>query len=116
MKSILLDRKALDLVLDIAGNIAVCKEPYAITQDVACACRLFSGELWYQSNKGVPYFSEILGKWPPMSLVQARLTEAALTVPGVVSAQVVIRSLNSRTITGQVQFIDTAGAAHQASF
>jgi len=116
MKSLLLDRTAWDLVLDSAGNIAAATEPYAIAQDVACACRLFAGELWYDTNQGVPYFSEILGQWPPLPLVRARLIEAALTVPGVVSAQVVISALNSRTITGQVQFLDSVGATHHVSF
>lgn len=104
------------MVLDSAGNIACATEPYAISQDVACACRLFAGELWYATNKGVPYSSEILGHWPPLSVVQARLIEAALTVPGVVSAQVVFTEFKARTITGQVQIIDSAGAAQGVSF
>lgn len=116
MKSLLLDRTVNDLVLDTSGNIAVATEPYAIAQDVACACKLFAGELWYQTNKGVPYFSEILGHWPPLAVVKAELVKAALTVPGVVSAQVVITSLDKRTLTGQVQFIDTTGAANNVSF
>lgn len=116
MKSLLLDRTVWDLVLDASGNIACATEPYAISQDVACACRLFAGELWYDTNQGVPYFSEILGHWPPLPLVRARLIEAAMTVPGVVSAQVVITALKDRTLTGQVQFIDTVGASHNITF
>jgi len=116
MKSLLLDRTAWDLVLDANGNIAVAREPYAIAQDVATACRLFAGELWYASNKGVPYFSEILGHWPPIAVVRARLVEAAMTVPGVVSAQVVITAFKARLVTGQVRFIDTAGTARGVTF
>jgi ligand-binding sensor domain-containing protein len=116
MNTLLLDRRHWDLVLDVAGNIAMAKEPYAIAQDVASACRLFAGELWYATNKGIPYFSEILGHWPPLAVVRARLIEAALTVPGVVSAQVVITEFKDRTITGQVQFIDTTGASHGVTF
>lgn len=116
MKSLLLDQTAWDLVLDAAGNIACASEPYAIAQDVACACRLFAGELWYDTSQGVPYFTEILGQWPPLPLVRARLVEAALTVAGVVSAQVIIGSLKDRTLAGQVQFIDTTGATHHVSF
>lgn len=116
MKSLLLDRTVWDLVLDTSGNIAVATEPYAIAQDVACACRLFAKELWYDTNKGIPYFSDILGHWPPLEIVRARLTKAALTVPGVVSAQVVISEFKNRTIVGQVQFIDTTGATHHVTF
>jgi len=116
LKSLLLDRTAWDLVLDTSGNIACATEPYALAQDVACACKLFAGELWYAANKGIPYFSEILGHWPPLPVVKAELVKAAMTVPGVVSAQVVISAFKDRTITGQVQFIDTAGAANNVSF
>lgn len=116
MKSLLLDRTAWDLVLNASGNIAVASEPYAISQDVASACKLFAGELWYATNKGIPYFSEILGHWPPLAVVRAELVKAAMTVPGVVSAQVVISSLDKRTLTGQIQFIDTTGAANNVSF
>ena len=116
MKSLLLDRTFNDLVLDARGNIAVCTEPYAISQDVACACKLFAGELWYDQTQGVPYFSEILGHQPPLALVRQRLIEAAMTVTGVVSAQVVISTFSGRTITGQVQFLDATGATHHVSF
>lgn len=116
MKSLLLDRTAWDLVLNTTGDIACADQPYSIAQDVACACKLFAGELWYATNKGVPYFSEILGHWPPLAVVRAELVKAAMTVPGVVSAQVVITSLDNRTLTGQVQFIDTTGAANNVSF
>jgi len=116
MKSLLLDRTAWDLVLDINGNIAVATEPYAIAQDVANACRLFAGELYYDTSKGIPYFGEVLGKLPPLEVVRAKLTAAALAVPGVVSAQVVITEFKDRGIVGQVQFVDTAGATHNATF
>ncbi len=116
MKSLLLDRDAWDLVLDAAGNIACATQPYAIAQDVACACRLFAGELWYETNKGIPYSSEILGEWPPIPLVKARLIEAALTVPGVVSAEVIITSVSGRTLVGQVQIIDNTGASQLVTF
>jgi len=115
-KSLLLDLDVWDLVLDAEGNIAFCEEPYSIAQDVACACRTFKGELIYDVNDGVPYFSEILGQWPPLSLVRERLKEACLSVTGVVSAQVIITSVDGRELTGQVQFIDTDGNAQGVTF
>ena len=116
MKSLLLDRSAWDLVLDASGNIAVATEPYAIAQDVACACRLFLGELWYDTSQGIPYFEQVLGHQLPLPALREMLVNAALTVTGVVSAQVVITSFKNRAITGQVQFIDTTGAANNVSF
>lgn len=116
MKSLLLDRTAWDLVLDASGNIACASEPYARTQDVACACRLFVGELWYSTKKGIPYFAEILGQRPPFSLIKEYLSRAAMTVPGVVSVQVVISGLSRRQLTGQIQFIDEDGAKQGVTF
>lgn len=115
-KSLLLDRDVWDLVLDAEGNIAVCTEPYSIAQDVACACRTFKGELVYDINDGVPYFSEILGQWPPLSLVRERLKAAALSVEEVVSAQIIITAVEGRQLSGQVQFIDVDGNANGVTF
>lgn len=116
MKSLLLDRDAWDLVLDSSGNIAACSEPYSMAQDVATACRTFKGELIYDSKDGVPYFSDILGQWPPLSLVRERLKSAALSVSGVVAAQVIITGVDGRTLSGQAQFTDTDGVISTVTF
>jgi hypothetical protein len=91
-------------------------EPYAIAQDVASAVKLFLGELWYQTNKGIPYFQQILGHWPPLAVVRAHIVRAALTVPEVVSSRCLIVTFVDRHITGQVQVIDTTGASQNVSF
>ena len=116
MKSLLLDRTAWDLVLDANGDIATCTEPYAKAQDVACECRLFRGEQWYATGRGIPYDTEILGQWPPLSLVRERLKMAAESVAGVVSAQVIITGAAGRSLAGQVQFIDTEGQENGVTF
>jgi hypothetical protein len=104
MKTLLLDNTLWDLCLDAAGNIAVAQEPYALAQDVASAIKLFLGELWYNSAPGVPYFQQILGKAPPIQLFKEQMVRAALTVPGVVSANCVIESFQDRTVKGAVTF------------
>jgi len=109
MNTLLLDPETWDLVIDAAGNIAMATQPYSIAQDVASACRLFSGELWYDTAKGVPYFEQILGENPPLSLIKAEIVKAALTVPNVVSAQCFISAFDGRSIKGQVQVVDTFG-------
>lgn len=114
--TLLLDRTAWDLVLDSNGNIAMAKPSYAVAQDVASAIRLFLGELYYDTTKGVPYWSEVFGQMPPVSLIQQLLVNAALTVPGVVTAQVIITAFDARSVTGQVQFIDENGEANGVSF
>jgi len=110
MSTLLLDRTLWDLTLDSKGNIAVADDPYAIAQDVASACKLFQGELYYDTTKGVPYFQEILGHRPPLSVFKAALVKAALTVPGVQSAVVFVSSLTNREIQGQIQVTTTTGA------
>ena len=111
MQTLLLDTAAWDLVADAAGNIAVASPPYALAQDVASAIRTFLGEVYYDTSLGVPYFQKLLNQSPPASLFQTYMVDAALTVPGVVSATCVIESLNLKTreVTGQVQFVDNLG-------
>ncbi|RWG53345.1 MAG: hypothetical protein EOQ64_24280 [Mesorhizobium sp.] len=116
MKTLLLDTDTWDLVADASGNIAVADEPYALAQDAASAIRLFAGELYYDTTQGIPYFDQVLGKAPPVSLMKAYFNRAALTVPGVVSSQTFIQSWTDRTVTGQVQVTDAAGNTTAASF
>lgn len=109
MKSLLLDTVAWDLVLDAAGNIATADEPYRVAQDVACAIKLFAGELWYDTSQGVPYYTTILGKSPPVELFKELMVQAAKSVPGVVTATCVVESFEDRKVVGYVRFTDTNG-------
>lgn len=113
--TVLLDRSEWDLVLDSFGNIALAAPPYALAQDVASAVRLFFGELWYDTAKGVPYFEDVLAHLPPVSLLVGYMEKAALTVPGVVSARVVLSGFDSREVTGEIQFIDENGNLNRAN-
>jgi hypothetical protein len=104
--TLLLDQSAWDLVLDSSGNIALATPPYAIAQDVSCAIRLFLGELWYDTTQGIPYWGDVLGQLPPAGLLTQLIQNAALTVPGVVTAICTIQSFNDREVMGQVEFVD----------
>lgn len=112
----LLDQTRWDIILDASGNIAVADEPYALAQDAASAIRLFRGELWYDTSQGVPYFQQILGKWPPLQLMRQRFEAAALTVPGVVAATCIITSLEGREVRGRVEVTDANGVVTAAGF
>lgn len=116
MKTLLLDPNTWDLVLDLNGNIALADEPYALAQDAASAIRLFQGELYYDTVSGVPYWQSILGQMPPLSLIKAKFVEAALTVPGVVSAVCLISSFTDREIRGQVQITSVSGQTSVIGF
>lgn len=113
MTSLLLDIRTWDLIADAKGNIAVASDPYAKAQDVASACKLFAAELWFDVSKGVPYFDQVLGHAPPRGLMQALIEQAAMTVPGVVTARCTIEQVANRRVTGTVRFTDDVGRKNQ---
>lgn len=116
MKTVYLDPLEWDLALDASGNIALAAEPYALAQDAASAIRTFRGEAYYNVDLGVPYWGRILGELPPIDLMKAEFTAAALTVPGVVDAKAFITGITDRQVTGQVQVIDASGLVSAAGF
>lgn len=115
-KSLLLDPRSWDLVLDGYGNIATAPAPYSLAQTAANALRTFLGEPWYATDAGVPYWEAILGRPASLPVVQAKLQEAAMTVEGVVAASVALSALTDRTLTGIVYVTDRAGQSASAAF
>ena len=114
--TLLLDTQTWDLCIDAAGNIACASAPYSAAQDAASAVRTFLGELYYDTRQGVPYFQDILGHQPPLALLKAQIAAAALTVPGVVSAQCFVSSVSDRKISGQLRITDTTGMTTTVAF
>ena len=113
--TLLLDADLWDLVVDSAGNIAVAGPPYSQAQDASSAIRLFLGELYYDTTKGVPY-ENILAQAPNFPLLKSYMVAAALTVPGVVSAVCFISSIVDRNVSGQVTITNSAGQTATAGF
>jgi len=116
-----LDPAAWDLVLDTSGNLAVLSDPDSLAQDAASAIKLFLGEYYWDTTTGVPWLQQILSPPPPsapppLALLKELLIDAALTVPGVASAQVFIASFSNRSVTGQVQVVSAAGQVAAANF
>lgn len=107
--TLLLDRDGWDLCLDAAGNWALASEPYSQAQDAASACRVFQGEAYYDTTLGVPYFSDVLGRYQPTQIMRARAQQAALTVPGVTVASVILVTNQNRQMTGQIQIKTDSG-------
>lgn len=114
--TLLLDRTTWDLVTDAAGNIAVATDPYSQAQDAASAIKTQQGECYWDTSVGVPLFSQVLGQRPSIALQKSLYNAAALTVPGVVVARTFITSLKGRTVTGQVQTTNEAGATSAVGF
>ncbi len=115
MKTLLLDRQTWDLCQDAENNIACASDPYSIAQDVASAVRTFAGEVYYDTNMGIPYWSDILSKTPPLGLLKARIIAAARTVPNVASASCYITAVTDREVKGQVQIVDDLGRTSAVS-
>lgn len=109
MKTLLLDVAGWDLLTDANRNIALASAPYARAQDVASALRTFLGEAWYDTLIGIPYFQQVLGHTPPITLFQELMVQAAKTVPGVVSAECTIEAFEDRRVDGQVTFTTDDG-------
>lgn len=107
--TLLLDRDPWDLALDAAGNIAVATEPYSQLQDAASAVRVFEGEAYYNTTLGVPYFSDVLGRYQPTQILRARAQLAAMTVPGVIDATAILTAREGREMGGQIQIRTEAG-------
>lgn len=113
--TLMLDSLSWDNVVDVNGNIAVAGPPYSQAQDASSAIRLWLGELYYDTTKGVPY-SNIIGKIPNFATLKSYIIAAALTVPGVVSATCFIASFSTRTVSGQVTITNEAGQTATAAF
>lgn len=115
MATLLLDTVTWDLVLSASGDVAVATEPYSLAQDAASAIRCSQGELWYDTSQGVRW-ADILGNAPPLPLVKTYIQQAALSVPGTVSATAFITGSTNRAFTGVVQITDKNGNTIAAGF
>lgn len=102
--TLLLDRTNWDLCLDAAGNMALASEPYSLEQDVASECRVFEGECYYDTSRGIPYLTSILGRPVPVQVLKEKLAQAARRVPGVRTATAYLTDISARSISGQIQF------------
>ena len=105
-----------DLVLDDSGNMALLAAPDSLAQDAASAIKTFLGECFLDTTVGVPWLTQVLGQTPPLALLKQLLVSAAMTVPGVASAQVFISSFANRVVSGQVQVVSSTGQVSARNF
>lgn len=92
-----------DITLDSSGRLQTSAAAYAIAQNVANAVRLFTGEAFFAMDEGIPHFDIELGKTrPALSVLRARMREAALNVEGVLDAQITLDDVQERKLTGEI--------------
>lgn len=92
-----------DITLDSSGRLQTSANAYAIAQNVANAVRLFTGEAFFAQDEGIPHFEIELGfTRPALSVLRARVREAALNVEGVLDAVVNLDGVQNRRLTGEI--------------
>ena len=107
MRTLFLLPSTWDLTLDVQGNIATATSTSQRAQDIASACRVFIKDMYYQQNEGIPYLESIMGRNSyPIGLYQSELHRAAMSVEGVVSANIKLNQLSDRNLTGMIEFTD----------
>jgi ABC-type xylose transport system substrate-binding protein len=74
------------------------------------------GELWYDTQQGVPYWQQFLGQNPTNSQIASAFNAAALTVPAAATANTIITSIAGREVSGQVQFSTSDGTSTTVNF
>jgi hypothetical protein len=92
-----------DITLDSSGRLQTSANAYAIAQNVANAVRLFTNEAYFAMDEGIPHFEIELGYTrPALSVLRARIREAALNVEGVLDAAVNLDGVRDRKLTGEI--------------
>ena len=92
-----------DITLDSSGRLQTSASAYAVAQNVANAVRLFTGEAFFAMDEGIPHFEIELGYTrPALSVLRARIREAALNVEGVLDAAVNLDGVRDRKLTGEI--------------
>jgi len=102
MSTLYLDPVAWDLTLDASHSIALALPPYEQAQSVANACRLWKGEAPYNTDRGIPYETSVLGQQPPARVLAGWYEGEALSVSKISTANAVLQ-YSDRALTGQIQ-------------
>lgn len=108
MSTLYLVPETWDLAVDAKRCIAIATNPYQTAQSVANACRLWRGEAPFNTDRGIPYETEVLGQLTPERQLAGWYEDEARTVPNVASAIAIINYAN-RALTGQIQVTLTDG-------
>ncbi len=94
-----------DLQLGSDGSLKMLSGSAGIAQNVACACRCFTGGCYFYQDYGIQWFNDALAQKFQRTLIASRIMEKALAVQGVTAVNsVTIDGLDSETriVTGEV--------------
>jgi hypothetical protein len=109
MDTLFLNPDTWDLDIDANGNIALATSAYAVAQDVASAGLLWKAEAPFDTDRGIPYDTAVLGYAPARQQLAGWYDTEAETVPDVSAASTVLQYAG-RGVTGQIQITLTDGS------
>lgn len=114
MKTLALNEDAWDLVLDSEGSIAAIDNTQSVLQDVASSVRVWLGECYYDTDKGVNYWQFFDGD-APISFFIDEATEQALNVHDVESCDIILAPPQAtRILQGKILITLTSGKIIEA--
>ena len=94
--------KDWDLSVDSQNNISMIAGPGAVAQNVASACRTFQGEVYYDTDLGIPYRVKVFGVSAQPSLLSSFFESTAKNVSDVTDVKVNIALNSDREVTGSI--------------
>ncbi|CNF28452.1 Uncharacterised protein [Yersinia nurmii] len=115
-RTLTLDPNTWDLTLDGQGNMAIADISYAVAQDVASACLVFSGECYYDNTLGIPWKDDVLGSRPPAGFIAKKMEGEAKKLSVVSQAlATVFFDKNTRQTRGAIRVTDRDGNQSQVT-
>ena len=87
-----LDAENWDLQVGANGSLKTLKKDEAILQNVCNECRCFTDDLYFNRDRGIPWFDDQIGQKLKPAITQSDLRQAAQSVDGV-------ESVNDVTLT-----------------
>lgn len=95
-----------DLSVGAGGSLKTLKKDEAILQNVCNECRCFTDDLYFDRDRGIPWFNDQLGQKLRPAITQSDLRQAASRVDGVESVDEVnltFLSDQDRTLHAEIE-------------
>ena len=102
-KSLLLNQN-WDICLNSNGDFSFTDDNYAIAQNVACACRAFTKDMYFNQEDGIPHFFIDISNPQTINttLLAHYFEKEALKFPQITSAVLDDIHIENRVIHGQL--------------
>lgn len=97
--------KKWDIALDSNKNLAFVDNDYAIAQNVACACRAFVNDMYFNQSEGIPHFSADISNKSTVNptLLAYFMEKEAKKFPEIKGAKLTDLAATNRILTGKLE-------------